>query len=148
MRIRRLSMEQKEFLLDSLAASEAYGRIQSELEFQLGVTAPSKPTISGYARRYAQEIERRRALWRENLRLSGLPYIHKYERVSHYGMFAKLEIRRRRFGRARLHMRAIAEEMGDLGPAAREQPPSQERFYAELQEIVRAAVERVAGGGG
>jgi hypothetical protein len=114
MRQRQLTGEQKEFILNSLACRQAYWEIQEEFFEEFGVKCPAKQVIAGYKQRYAEEIERRRAAWAKDLKSSGLPFVRQEERIKRYGRFVNIEMRRRRYKDAASHLRAIAEETGDL----------------------------------
>jgi len=111
---RRLTAEQQEWLLDCLACRMTYPEIIEYLAEEWGIHNYMPSAISYYRHRYADEIERRRELWRANLRSSQLPFVQQFERVARYARYAKIEDKRKRYKEAADFMRRIAEETGDL----------------------------------
>jgi len=114
MLVREFKIEEKQFILDCLACGYAYWEIQEEFVEEFDRKAPCMSAISGYRHRYTDEIERRRALFIDDLKESGLPYVRQCERVKRYGRFAKIEMRRKRYESAAVHLERIAKETGDI----------------------------------
>ena len=147
-----LRVEEKEWLLTALACNLAYFELQQEFRELFDRDAPRPNTISGYKARHAEEIAARRARFVENIRGSGLPYVLQCDRIQRYGRFVRLETKRKRYTDAAKHLRAIAEEVGDLKQNVDFNDVTK-RPDSELLAIVEAAVEQTdaageKGGGG
>lgn len=112
-----LTDEQKNFILRCLACGFSYSVMVEEFALAFERKLPVKSVISGYRTRYKAEIERMRDEWEDDLKSSGIPFARKLERVAALSRYAGIEDRRKRYSEAARHLRAIAEEIGDLKQA-------------------------------
>lgn len=142
-----LTPEQKEFILNALVLRWPYAVIKEEFETQFGRKAPTPSVVSQYGTRYAEEIERRRAEWRADLKSSGILFVQQYERVGEYSRYARIEARRKRYKAAREHMHEIALETGDLKErreiTGKDGKPIEVRFLTDA-DLDREIADRLA----
>lgn len=138
-RIRKLSDEHREIVLNCLACRMRLQRIIEYLRDEYGVDV-RQASISYYKRAYAGEIADRRRRHLENVTSLDLPFIQQADRLAEYSRQASIELNRSRLKESRECMRAIAEETGDLKQTNNVIFNPAEKSSAELLEIVDSAM--------
>lgn len=138
----KLNSEQREFVIECLACGMTDQQVADWLRDRFGVRI-SRQAICRFrkTRANARRIALRRAEVFDQLESSKLPFVKKYQRVAHYSMFAASYINKGNYQMAARNLRAIALEMGHIGP--KREDPSANLTIAELAQRVQETLDRL-----